>query len=59
MSDSGPKILTVMVQPSNSHDTMSGGAQLELCLHWESSMEMKNWDGDDEFCLRAEDMALG
>lgn len=42
MSDSGPKILTVMVQPSNSHDTMSGGAQLELCLHWESSMEMKN-----------------
>ena len=48
MSNSGPEILTVMVQPSNNHDTMSDGAQRELRLHWQSSMEMKNRDGDDE-----------
>jgi len=45
MSDSGPEVLTLMVQTRNSHDTMSGGAQPE---HWRSSMEMKNRDDDDE-----------
>lgn len=42
-------------------DIVSGEAQLELQLHWQSSMEMDSRDDDDdgEFCLRAEDMGLG
>lgn len=48
-----------MVQSSNSCDTMSSGAQLELQLHWQSSVEMDSRDGDGEFCQRAEDMGLG
>lgn len=59
MSDCGPGILTLMVQSSNSCDTMSSGAQLELQLHWQSSVEMDSRDDDGEFCQRAEDMGLG
>lgn len=55
MSDCDPRILTFVVQSSNSSDTMYGRAQ----LHWQSSMAMDSRDDNDDFCLRAEDMALG
>lgn len=46
-----------MVQPSNSSDSMSGGAQLELNFHWQSSMEMKSRDGDGETSFTLEPRA--
>lgn len=55
MSDCGPGIQIVMVQPSNSCDTVSGGAAIALAKLHGNSTE----DDDDDFCLRAEDMALG
>lgn len=49
-----------MVQSSNSCDTTSGGAQLYLQFHWQTSMDMVSRDDDDDdFCLRGEDTALG
>lgn len=57
VSHSGPERLTVMVQPSNSSDSMSGGAQLELNFHWQSSMEMKSRDGDGETSFTLEPRA--
>ncbi|TRZ18852.1 hypothetical protein HGM15179_008276 [Zosterops borbonicus] len=45
-TDCGPGTLTLMVQSSNSCDTMSGGAQLELQLHWQNSVEMDSRDDD-------------